>query len=601
VDWGDGTTSGPDGNDLSLVSDSAQTFHVLGNHTYKEEGSYIIKVVISGNNQELDAFSTAIVGDAAIGGIGKNITATAGVQYSGVIATISDANTFGDVTDFTIRINWGDGSLPDTFNSTNFDFNFFIVKTSGPEASTATLEIHAVHTYEKIGKYTVTIAIVDKGGSTASTISNVDVRMAVGATLTADNHYALFVGNPDGTDLTFIGRNEVGAEGNPGQYNWSLPETWNFAVGAGQELFIVAWDDLIGPRGLMGQFNLPNGTLVTDSSDWVAIVGSGPNPGDYGDVPGTPELQSDISSANSQQTWQAPGGSAPNGTAPWGTIPGIASTAQFIWPDNLSGPVPSDAHYAIFRTTIPVDQVIPMTGTVTADNHYALFYGNAYGSNLTYVGRNEAGVSGNPGQFNWSLPETWSFAPPAGSYIYLVAWDEGLAPQMLIGEFDWQGKQLLTNTNDWVSIVGSGPSPGDNGLVPPTGQIQGDIAHANWTTPGGSAPDGSAPWGTIPGINPAANFIWHDSLQGADANYIILRSTQPITPVGSPPAAAQQQATMSTPIPKSATTNSPQGTVQTVSSNDQGAKPKAETAQVVVGPTTPVRRRGLDSDGFGLP
>ncbi len=33
----------------------------------------------------------------------------------------------------------------------------------------------------------------------------------------------------------------------------------------------------------------------------------------------------------------------------------------------------------------------------TADNHYALYYGDADGSQLTFVGRNEPGPSGNPG------------------------------------------------------------------------------------------------------------------------------------------------------------------------------------------------------------
>jgi hypothetical protein len=50
----------------------------------------------------------------------------------------------------------------------------------------------------------------------------------VKATVTADNFYGILYGNKDGSQLNFVGRNETGSTGNPGQYNWSMAETWNF-------------------------------------------------------------------------------------------------------------------------------------------------------------------------------------------------------------------------------------------------------------------------------------------------------------------------------------------------------------------------------------
>jgi hypothetical protein len=53
----------------------------------------------------------------------------------------------------------------------------------------------------------------------------------------------------------------------------------------------------------------------------------------------------------------------------------------------------------------PTADAATITATVTADNHYALYYGTQ--SNLTFVGRNEKGSSGNPGDVNWSVPVTF--------------------------------------------------------------------------------------------------------------------------------------------------------------------------------------------------
>ena len=86
---------------------------------------------------------------------------------------------------------------------------------------------------------------------------------------------------------------------------------------------------------------------------------------------------------------------------------------------------------------------------ITADNHYGLFFGNAAGTNLTFVGRNEpddngSGLSGGCG---WSEPENWKINAPHGSYLYVLAWDAGsysdnddgsrtwnTSPQMCIGQ-----------------------------------------------------------------------------------------------------------------------------------------------------------------------
>src|SRR5262245_8683989 len=85
---------------------------------------------------------------------------------------------------------------------------------------------------------------------------------------------------------------------------------------------------------------------------------------------------------------------------------------------------------------------VPFTATITADNHYAFYYGTDAG--LTYVGRNELGDAGNPGAYNWSLPETFADIDiPDGQYLYIVAWNSG-GPQAWLGQFVSANSTILS-------------------------------------------------------------------------------------------------------------------------------------------------------------
>jgi hypothetical protein len=177
----------------------------------------------------------------------------------------------------------------------------------------------------------------------------------VTATITADNHYALYVGNEDGSQLTLIGWNEPGVAGDPGAFNWSLPETWTFSVGEGSYIYVLAWDDG-GPQMWTGQFILSDGTAVySDLTAWVYTVSSGPNPTTVGRLPSVATVTSDIAGA----TWTAPVASAPQGSSPWFGIPGLPASAQLLWHDTLGSTSSSDDHYAIFRTSIPLVPIVP--------------------------------------------------------------------------------------------------------------------------------------------------------------------------------------------------------------------------------------------------
>ncbi|MBY0526541.1 MAG: cadherin-like domain-containing protein [Gemmataceae bacterium] len=484
------------------------------------------------------------------------------------------------------------------------------------------------------GTDTFQYTIQDSFGWTATATVTVTVTSpdAITATLTADNHYGLYFGSADGSSLTFVGRNEVGAAGNPGTYNWSEPETFDFEPGVGNYIYVVVWDD--GSEQMwVGEFDLPGGSaLLSDANNWQYTVASGPNPGETGPVPALSDLMTTISGA----AWAAPQASAPMGIAPWTAIPGMSTAAQFVWPDRLDVQSASDAHYVIFRTVAPVnpanhrpvaesdeaftnehhsvtiatssllandhdldgnalrvvsittttaggtaslnDNGTPLdptddfidyappvgfvgtdtfdytirdslswgdvatvyvtvsslendiTATLTADNHYGLYFGSTDGTTLTFVGRNEVGLAGNPGESNWSLPESFEFEANVDDRLYVLVWDDG-GPQMWTGQFTLgNGETLISDTTHWEYTVAQGSNPGQDGDVPPLSDVMTVIANATWAAPLATAPDGTAPWGSIPGISTDANFVWHDtfaSTSSSDGHFVIFRTVSP--------------------------------------------------------------------------
>lgn len=184
------------------------------------------------------------------------------------------------------------------------------------------------------------------------TVQSIAQGSPIVATLTADNHYVLYYGKADGSNLTRVGRNEVGTSGSPGTYNWSLPETWSF--GTPDYLYVAAWDDG-GQQGWIGQFQLPSSLLLSNISDWEFYVSANANPG----LPGGSGDLNDfaVSTELAAATWAASiAQSAPNSSAPypWGVIAGIDGDARWIWHDTLASSSTSDTKYVIFRSG-PVD------------------------------------------------------------------------------------------------------------------------------------------------------------------------------------------------------------------------------------------------------
>jgi hypothetical protein len=161
IAWGDRTYT------TGTVSGVAPSFVVIGSHTYTAAGTYTINVQINDvGGASASATSSANVmnphspSSLSIQATGTQATATAGVQFRGIVASFSDPFDAGPASHFTTTITWGDGN-----SSTG---------TVTPNAAGG-WDITGKDTYVQAGTYTVTVKITDSKNNSASATSTITV------------------------------------------------------------------------------------------------------------------------------------------------------------------------------------------------------------------------------------------------------------------------------------------------------------------------------------------------------------------------------------------------------------------------------------------
>jgi cyclophilin family peptidyl-prolyl cis-trans isomerase len=171
INWGDdhlttGTvTLGPGG-----------TLTVTGSNTYKNAGTYQITTTITDRlGATAKTTSTATVADAALTSQGVPVTVGAGVPLSNtLLATFTDADPNGTLTDYTATIDWGDG----TTSAGNI--------TAG---TGGVFNVLGTHTYSTVGNFTANVVITDTKNTAgdvpqamSTAMSAVTVQQAVATT-----------------------------------------------------------------------------------------------------------------------------------------------------------------------------------------------------------------------------------------------------------------------------------------------------------------------------------------------------------------------------------------------------------------------------------
>ena len=92
------------------------------------------------------------------------MSATAGVQFSGTVATFTEAVPDTVASDYTATIDWGDGTATTAGTVTAASGGGFAVSGS--------------HTYANGGAYTTSVTITDVQGATATATSTATVTAA---------------------------------------------------------------------------------------------------------------------------------------------------------------------------------------------------------------------------------------------------------------------------------------------------------------------------------------------------------------------------------------------------------------------------------------
>jgi hypothetical protein len=150
IAWGDGTTS------TGSISLSAGTFSISGTHVYTAYGTYATTVTITGPSSETSVATGSVqVADAAITAHYLNFAATAGVPFSGEVATFTDANSYITASSFNAIITWA----PGVYTAATV--------TADPHVS-GQFDVSGSYIFPTNGSVTVTVLIADVAGTAVS-------------------------------------------------------------------------------------------------------------------------------------------------------------------------------------------------------------------------------------------------------------------------------------------------------------------------------------------------------------------------------------------------------------------------------------------------
>lgn len=147
INWGDGQTSAG-----QITANSDGSFGVAGMHTYSNPGfyEYTVRVTDTDGDHGSDdghVFVSPQTGDLTA--VGQAITAAAGQQFNGAVASFVDPDTSNTQGTFTATINWGDGNTSTGQVTTNSDGSFTVTGTN---------------TYEEAGFHQISVRISDTDG-----------------------------------------------------------------------------------------------------------------------------------------------------------------------------------------------------------------------------------------------------------------------------------------------------------------------------------------------------------------------------------------------------------------------------------------------------
>jgi PKD repeat protein len=166
VQWGDGSSSQLGSGAFSISGGGH--FSLQAGHTYTDGGSYTVSVhVLDIGSSSASASATLAVADQPLTAAHvSSFAATEGASTGVVtVATFTDTNSLGSPYDFTATVAWGDGTF-----STVSGLNGGIKALGGSQYA-----VFASHTYPEEGTYTLSVQVLDRGGTSISTSATLAV------------------------------------------------------------------------------------------------------------------------------------------------------------------------------------------------------------------------------------------------------------------------------------------------------------------------------------------------------------------------------------------------------------------------------------------
>jgi hypothetical protein len=164
IDWNESAT--PTTNLGQIVQLGDNDFQVLGSLPtgFPEEGTYMVYVTVSHNGTAVGGgtgpggsfIATAKVADAPLSGAAIPIVATEGTPFTGPVATFTDLDPGGMPSDYTVTINWGDGTPIVTLPGSS------VVSQPGGPGTPFIITVDGTgHVYNEEGTYTLTVSAKD--------------------------------------------------------------------------------------------------------------------------------------------------------------------------------------------------------------------------------------------------------------------------------------------------------------------------------------------------------------------------------------------------------------------------------------------------------
>ena len=176
VNWGDGTPAETltAANLTAMGSPTGVVFSISDAHTYAEEGTFAITIVVTDDGgSETVISSSAKIGDAALAASATQPTVSTheatvfpipqfgAPVFRGDVASFVDANAGAPIADFTATIDWGDGT----------PISAGTILAGPPGSPAGTFVVDGAHTYADagvnggVGTYPIQVFVQDVGGS----------------------------------------------------------------------------------------------------------------------------------------------------------------------------------------------------------------------------------------------------------------------------------------------------------------------------------------------------------------------------------------------------------------------------------------------------